>query len=399
MLSFDDALAIILAAVPEPETEHLPLDQASGRVLAQQVLAGHDQPPFDASAMDGYAVRAADIVAGATYHVIGESQAGGTGDVTLGAGEVARIFTGAPVPKDADAVIIQENATRNGDQVQFTETATSGQNIRQRGLDFASGDALIQPGVTLNPARIALTAAANVGSIDVYHRPSVALLSTGDELVPPGSILQPGQIIGSNNFALQSLFSPYASHISNLGNVLDDETALRQVLDNALTSDADFIVTSGGASVGDHDLVQPVLKSLGVDVDFWKIAMRPGKPLMFGKWRNKLLFALPGNPVSAFVTALTLVLPALRAAAGQSNPTGPSLHLPLAAPLPANGPRRHFVRGKLVMEGGQTCVVPFSQMDSSHLTTLAKADVVLIQAENSPVLNIGTSVEVLLLPQ
>lgn len=399
MLSFDEALSRILAAVPAPTAEHLQLEQAPGRALAQQVLAGHDQPPFDASAMDGYAVRAADIEIGKHYPVIGESQAGGTGDFKLGAGEVARIFTGAPMPAGADAVIIQEDAQRVDDRVEFTEPATAGQNIRPRGLDFASGEVLLRPGVALNPAHIALTAAANVAHIDVYRRPRVALLSTGDELVPPGSVLRPGEIIGSNSFALQSLFAPYAARVTNLGNVADDEAELRKVLGDALSSDADFIVTSGGASVGDHDLVQPVLKSFGVEVDFWKIAMRPGKPLMFGQWKGKLLFALPGNPVSAFVTAFTLVLPALRKAAGLANPKAQTLCLPLATALPANGSRKHFLRGELLTEDGQTKVRPFSQTDSSHLSTLAKADVLLVQPENSPALDAGAHAQVLMLQQ
>ncbi len=398
MLSFDEARTRILDAVPAPTVFSVPLDQAAGYVLATPVTARHDQPPFAASAMDGYAVRAEDIEVGTPYPVIGESQAGSSGDLSLGSRQTARIFTGAPVPKHANAVIIQENAARNGDQVTFSEPAEPGQNIRPQGLDFASGETLLAPGIPMNPARIALAAAANVAQVEVFKKPRIALLSTGDELVPPGSKLKPGQIVSSNSLALNALFAPYAEHITDFGIIPDDEATLRQAFENALQSDTDFIITSGGASVGDHDLVQPVLKSLGVEVGFWKIAMRPGKPLMFGKSGNKLILALPGNPVSAYATAFLLVLPALRRAAGYTNPVTAPMHLPLASPLGANGPRRHFIRGKLVDLNGQTHVRPHAQTDSSHLSTLANSDVILVQHENSTALNTGEIVDTFLLP-
>lgn len=398
MLSFDEALVRILDAVPVRPSETIRIADGAGRVLAAPVVARHDQPPFDASAMDGYAVRAADIQVGKDYRVVGQSQAGAGFAGELAGGQVARIFTGAPVPVGADAVIIQENTERDGDVVRFSEAATAGQNIRPRGLDFANGVDLLGPGTLLSPAALALAAAANVAELEVVRRPRVTLLSTGDELVPPGSELKPGQIVGSNNFALRPMFSPVAE-VTDLGNAPDDEPALRALLEDALNSDADFIVSSGGASVGDHDLVQPVLKALGVEVGFWKIAMRPGKPLMFGTYGGKVLLALPGNPVSSFVTALTIALPALRRAAGLSQPVPPSLHLPLAVPLPANGPRRHYVRGQLVNEDGQTKVMPFSQTDSSLLSTLSRADVLIVQPEASDALSSGAIVEVLPVPK
>lgn len=398
MLSFDDALTRILAAVPQPAPEKLHIENAMFRVLAAPVIAGHDQPPFTASAMDGYAVHASSIATGQSYAVAGESQAGTGLNTALQPGEVARIFTGAPLPEGADAVIIQEDAERNGDNVQFSVAASSGENVRRQGLDFAQGNALLQPGTLLGPAASALTAASNVDEVQVYQRPKLAFLSTGDELLPPGSTLNPGQIIGSNGFALKPLFSPYIDSFTDLGNAPDDEAALRAMFEKALNSEAQFIISSGGASVGDHDLVQPVLKSLGVDVDFWKIAMRPGKPLMFGQWQDKLLFALPGNPVSSFVTALMLVVPALRASNGFADPHSRALRLPLASSLSANGARRHFIRARLVEVDGRSMAEPFSQTDSAHLSTLAAADLLIVHPESSPELAAGEVVTAIPIP-
>ncbi|HHG91148.1 MAG TPA: molybdopterin molybdenumtransferase MoeA [Devosia sp.] len=397
MLNFDEALSRILEQVKTLGTETVELGGASGRVLAEPVFARTDQPPFDGSAMDGYAVRSRDIAPGAVLEQIGESQAGAGFSGTVGPGQCIRIFTGAPMPEGADAVVMQEVALVEGNKVAFEKTVLPGQNVRSLGQDFVRGTGLATPGTALNPARVAHIAAGNVPEVKVFKRPVIGLLATGDELKPPGSELEPGQIVGSNSFALSALFSPFASQVLQLDNASDDEEQLRALFQKALDGPANIIVSTGGASVGDHDLVLPVLKSLGVTVDFWKIAMRPGKPVMFGRFENKLFFALPGNPVSAYVTAITLVLPAIRAASGYSSPSNKTLRLPLASPLSTNGPRRHFMRCTIETLEGASAVHPILQTDSSHLTSLAAADGLLIVDENAQALQVGQVVEVILI--
>jgi len=398
MLSFDEALERILAGVKIAQTVAAGLDDAAGRFLAAPVIAGHDQPPFDGSAMDGYAVHAGSIERDTPYPVVGESQAGAPLDRELNAGEVARIFTGAKLPPGSDAVVIQEDATQEGHSVSFSRSAISGQHVRRTGQDFAAGETLLEPGRRMDAAAIALAAAANVSEVSVYRAPEVALLSTGDELVPVGTSLEAGQIVASNSLTLKALLAPFASTINDLGNAADTEDELRSLFGKALDSDARFIVSTGGASVGDHDLVQPVLDSLGVEVSFWKIAMRPGKPVLVGTKGDKTILALPGNPVSAFVTAALLVVPALEAAGGNPTPGLSRLKLPLAAPLTANGPRRHFIRGAFGTYAGMSAAMPFAQTDSAHLSSLSRADLLIVQPENSLPLSAGNPVECVILP-
>ncbi len=398
MLNFDEALARILEQVTTLGTENIDIGNALNRVLAEPVFARTDQPPFDGSAMDGYAVQSGDVHPGAVLMQIGESQAGAGFNGTLSPGQCIRIFTGAPLPEGADAVVMQEVTSADGNQITFEKMVLPGQNVRPRGQDFSQGAELATSGTALSPAHIALIAAGNVPEIEVFKRPAIGLLATGDELKPPGSELTPGQIVGSNSFALNALFSPFASRILHLDNAPDSEEQLRALFQKALDGPADIIISTGGASVGDHDLVLPVLKSLGVTVDFWKIAMRPGKPVMFGRYENKLFFALPGNPVSAYVTAITLVLPAIRAACGFASPSNKTLRLPLAAPLSANGPRRHFMRCTIETgEGISSSVHPILQTDSSHLSSLAAANGLLIVDENTQALQVGQLVEVILI--
>jgi len=309
-----------------------------------------------------------------------------------------RIFTGAPMPKGANAVIMQEYASVNGNQISFEKTVVSAQNVRALGQDFIKDQQLLDVGTCINPAAIALIAAANVDRIEVFKRPKISILATGNELVAPGSDIKPGQIVGSNGFALNALFSPLAEQIIDIGSAPDNEDELREKFHQALSGPSDVIISTGGASVGDHDLVLPVLKSLGVEIDFWKIAMRPGKPIIFGKKNNKLIFALPGNPVSAYVCAVSVVIPAIRAMGGHKNATSKSLSLPLAKSMPANGIRRHFMRGKIVEIDGQSHVAPILQTDSSHLSSLAQADVLLVALENQGELPAGTIVQTIPLP-
>ncbi|ODT80355.1 MAG: hypothetical protein ABS76_16880 [Pelagibacterium sp. SCN 64-44] len=393
LLPVDQALAAILARVPAVTPEPVALSEAAGRVLAAPLLARHDQPPFDASAMDGYALRAADTADGAGLKVVGLSQAGAGYAGTLGPGEAIRIFTGAPVPPGADTVIMQEEAVRDGDVVRFTAPARPGHSIRLKGNDFATGQALIAPGQRLTPMQISVAAAANAASFEVARRPRIGLLATGDELVLPGSPLGPDQIVASNSVGLAALLAPYAEAVTDHGIVGDDAALLRARLEDAFAAAPDILVTTGGASVGEHDLVQDALKQLGVTLDFWRINMRPGKPLMFGMRGKTLVFGLPGNPVSAMVTAIVFIKPALRAWLGYGEPA--HWRLPLAAPTPPNSARRHFMRARLRQAPSGPELLPIAQTDSGHTSSLAHADMLIVQPEHDPGRPAGELVEAL----
>jgi molybdopterin molybdotransferase len=393
LLPVDDALRIILSHVTAVSAEQVPLDQAVGRVLSAPLHAGHDQPPFHASAMDGYAMRAADVAEGRWLDVIGTSQAGAGFSGAVEPGQSVRIFTGAPVPSGADTVIMQEEAVREGNRVRFTAPARLGHSVRPKGNDFATGQLLLPAGTRLTPMQIAVAAAANAGSLDVARRPRIGLIATGDELVLPGSPLGPDQIVASNSFGLAAMLAPYADTVTDHGIVTDDAALLRARLGEALEVEPDFLITTGGASVGEHDLVQDALKDLGVTLDFWRINMRPGKPLMFGTRGRTLVFGLPGNPVSAMVTALVFIKPALRAFLGHAEP--PPWTLPLAAPTPPNTARRHFMRARLVHTPTGPMSEPISQTDSGHTSSLAAADLLVIQPEHDPGQPIGTLVQAL----
>ena len=393
LLPVEQALAAILARVPPVGTERVALSAAAGRVLAAPLVATHDQPPFHASAMDGYALRAADVSEGTALKIIGMSQAGSGFAGALGPGEAVRIFTGAPLPPGADTVIMQEQAMREGDMVRFTAPARLGHSVRPKGNDFANGDVLIEAGARLTPMQISVAAAANQADLAVARRPRIGLLATGDELVLPGSALGPDQIVASNSFGLAALLAPYADDIEDHGIVGDEDALLRARLDQAFAASPDILVTTGGASVGEHDLVQDALKDLGVSLDFWRINMRPGKPLMFGTRGQTLVFGLPGNPVSAMVTAIMFIKPALRAWLGHPEPD--HWRLPLAAPTPPNSARRHYMRARLVHTPDGPQVLPISQTDSGHTSSLAHADLLIVQPENDPGQSAGTNVEVL----
>ncbi len=396
MISVDDALDRIFTRIPTPLPETVPLARAHRRVLLKPLLAKRTQPPFDASAMDGYAVRAEEIVPGKPVFLAGTSQAGQRFTGMMQPGECVRIFTGAPMPIGADAVAIQENASANGNQVTFTQPVTVGEFVRKKGYDFTEGRELLQPGVGLTPAMLSLAAAANYPEIEVARRPKIALLSTGDELLPPGSELGADQIVASNAYGLIPLLSGYADKVIDLGIVPDDRSKLERALLSAFDYGVEVLLTCGGASVGEHDLVRSVLRDLGVDLDFWRIAMRPGKPLMFGTRGKTLVFGLPGNPISAFVTAVVLVRPALRQMTGHTDPFWPFMGVPLVTDLPANGERRHFVRGKLSRnEIGFLEVKPIGVTDSGHSSSLAEADALIIQPEDSPGIAAGEIVEII----
>ena len=376
MISVQEAQSLCLGLVQTGPRETIALANALNRTLAQPLTAKRDQPPFSASAMDGYAV--GDVQQGDTLTVVGESAAGHGWDGVVQAGQAIRIFTGAPVPQGASRVVIQEDVTRNGDHVTLTDTLTQNINIRPQGADFKS-DFTLGLSRILTPADLSLIAAMNHAEISVTQRPRVALISTGDELLMPGGVPSPDQIIASNVFALQAMLR----HVSAEPNVLpiapDTPDALEAILQEAVDWGADIIVTIGGASVGDHDLVAPALDRFGVTRSFHKIAMRPGKPLMAGSKGATAFLGLPGNPVSAVVCGHLFLLPMVRRALGQDDVLPNAMTARADSPLPAGGPRAHYMCAHF--DEGETGrrVTAFDKQDSSMLTVLAEANCLLLR--------------------
>ncbi|MDZ4312663.1 MAG: molybdopterin molybdotransferase MoeA [Cypionkella sp.] len=386
MISVEDALARCLALTALTDTEILPLRRAGNRVMAVPAIAQLTQPPFDASAMDGYAVGRA-AVAGDSFTVIGESGAGHAFQGTVQPDQAIRIFTGAPLPQGAVSVVIQEEIAATADQITLKIAAKTGDNIRPRGQDFTLGQAL-SPRL-LRPNDLALLAAMNVPEVTVRRRPIVALMASGDELVMPGEIPGPDQIIASNTFALAAMVEAAGGEARVLPIARDTEASLRTVF--ALTEGADLIVTNGGASVGDHDLVGKVAADLGLDRAFWQIAMRPGKPLMAGKVLGIPMLGLPGNPVSAIVCGHLFMLPMLKAMLGLP-PEPQVLSARLGSDQPANGPRDHYMRARLTVENGQPTVTAFQRQDSALLTILTEANALLIRPKGDGVRGTGEMV-------
>jgi len=396
LLSVEEGLRRILAHVPAPQAETVPLAQANNRVLLTPVTANRNQPPFASSSMDGYAVCSDEVVIGRSIRVIGTSQAGQGFAGRIQPGTAVRIFTGAPLPNGADAVIIQENSERDGDLVRFTARVSPGINVRPVGNDFKSGQVLLERGMRLGAGQLLVAAAANVAELSVSRRARIAILATGDELVPPGTEPGPDQIISSNTFGIAALLSPYAETITDIGIAADQPEALVAKLEPQLAGQSDIVVISGGASVGDRDYLRSVLLDLGVELDFWTLAMRPGKPLMFGTRAGTLVFGLPGNPVSAMVTAEVFLKPALRKWLGFAPSQEAQLRLPLSATLPPNGPRKHYLRGTIYAAEGFS-VSPCGGTDSAQTALFARADALIIQPENDPGMSPGTLVDVLVL--
>ncbi|MEL7098962.1 MAG: gephyrin-like molybdotransferase Glp [Pseudomonadota bacterium] len=388
MIAVAEALENLFALVSPLDTETVPLRSAAGRVLSRSVAAGRDQPPFPASAMDGYAVKAAEVEPDALFKVVGEAAAGHAWAGTLKAGQAVRIFTGAPVPAGADRVVIQEDVSRTGDLITLGRNLSEGSNIRPAGVDFAKGSTFDGPR-RLFPADIALLAAMNVADVPVARAPRVALISTGDELVMPGGAPGPDQIIASNTFGLAAQITERGGRPSILPIAGDTEAALRQAF--ALARGADLILTIGGASVGDHDLVAPVTAELGMVQSFYKVAMRPGKPLMAGTLDGTPMIGLPGNPVSAMVCGTVFVGPVLDALQGLPACPAPRRTAPLIAALSANGPREHYMRATLGPEG----VRDAGAQDSSLLHVLAHANALIVRPPGDPARAAGDTVEII----
>ncbi|MCC5967383.1 MAG: molybdopterin molybdotransferase MoeA [Natronohydrobacter sp.] len=376
MISVEEALARVFDLVTPLGTEEIALQNGAGRVLRQPLRAARDQPPFAASSMDGYAV-CGDVAVGRAFQVIGTAAAGHGFDGSVQEGQALRILTGAPLPEGAGRVVIQEDVTREGDRITVTANPGSATHIRPRGADFRAGDQISAPR-RLTGTELALLAAMNCPRLCVSARPDVAIIATGDELVMPGEAPRADQIIASNIFALKAMAEAEGARVRLLPIARDSEESLRAVFD--LARGADLIVTVGGASVGDHDLVGPVTQALGATRAFYKVAMRPGKPLMAGRLGGAVLLGLPGNPVSSLVCGHLFMRPVLRAMQGLGALPLPSHVAELTCDLPANGPRTHYMRARL---GPGPSITPLPDQDSSLLSVLCSADALLINPAGS----------------
>src|SRR5438067_3810806 len=398
MISVEEALTRLLAPLEALPAEQISVADSVGRVLAEDVAARRTQPPFAVSAMDGYAVRAADVVqVPAKLRIVAEIPAGAGYGGTIGAGEAARIFTGAPLPAGADAIVIQEDTERDGDRVEVREGAPKGRYVRRAGLDFAEGDVLLEAGRRLTAWDIGLAAAMNRPWLFVHRRPRIGILSTGDEIVMPGDPIGPHQIVSSNSLALAAFVAACGGIPVSVGNAPDDPAALRQVA--AATRGVDLLVTTGGASVGEHDLVRDALGADGLELDFWQIAMRPGKPLMVGRYRGTPMVGLPGNPVSTLVCALLFLRPALNRLSGAVSPEEAAPTARLGTALPKNDRRQDYLRSRLARAAdGALEVFPFEVQDSSMMRLLSEADCLVVRPPHAPAIAAGAIVPIVPFP-
>jgi len=403
LIPADEALEIVLSDVTPIGHESLTLRQAANKTLATDLVSLRTHPPFDASAMDGYAVLQSDVTTlPATLNVIGESKAGTPFDMLVKQGEAVRIFTGAVVPQGADTIIIQENTNMSDGSVEVLTGCPKGKFIRNAGLDFSNGDTLLKAGEQLTPYRLALAASMNHARVSVYKEAKVALISTGDELVMPGEATQPGQIIASNTFGIAASIENCGAEVFDLGIAGDTRDALRAKIIEAITVGSDVIVTTGGASVGDHDLVLPVAQEIGFEFEITKIAMRPGKPFLFGRFKHKgktiYLTGLAGNPVSSLVAFNVFVKPLLQKLSGQNASALHRVPAILGCDLAANDERAEYMRATLsISKDGQRVASPFNKQDSSMLANLVRADCLVYRAVKAPVANKGDACEVVLI--
>jgi molybdopterin molybdotransferase len=400
LMPVTEALSAVLAgAEPLPE-ETIALDAAHHRVLARDVAALRTQPPRAMSAMDGYAVRSADASeVAARLKVIGEVAAGRPFDKAVGAGEAVRIFTGGVIPEGADAVIIQEDTVVEGGGITITEAAIPGRHIRPAGVDFREGDVLLKGGIRLTDRDLALAAGMNYSELAVRRRPKVAVLATGDELVMPGSTPGPGQIVYSNGYALRALARSEGADTIDLGIAADTVEATTQGIRRARDSGADILITMGGASVGDHDLVKQSLEAEGVTMAFWRIAMRPGKPMMHGRLGAMRVIGLPGNPVSSYVCGFLFLVPLIRSLSGRSVTHHTHERALLGRDVAANDLREDYLRARLeVRSDGVLIATPVDHQDSSLLGNLAAARALVIRVPFAPAATAGSACDILRLP-
>jgi molybdopterin molybdotransferase len=398
MISVEEALTRLLALVEPLPPEQISLADGLGRVLAEEVAARRTQPPFAVSAMDGYAVRAEDLARiPVELRIVAEVPAGAGFGGHVGPGEAARIFTGAPMPAGTDTIVIQEDTERQDDRVRVLEGAPRGRYVRRAGLDFAAGEVLLRRGRRLSARDVGLLAAMNRPWLMVHRRPRIGILSTGDEIVMPGDPIGPHQIVSSNSLALAAAVAACGAIAVSVGNAPDDPEALRRIA--AATRGVDLLVTTGGASVGEHDLVRDALAVDGLDLDFWQIAMRPGKPLMVGRYRGTPMLGLPGNPVSTLVCALLFLKPAIERLSGLSMAAEPIATARLGAALPANDRRQDYLRARLARaaDGGEE-VFAFEVQDSSMMQVLSAADCLVLRPPHAPPAAAGSVVPIIRFP-
>lgn len=396
LIPVEQARELVLAEARPLACERAPLHDAFGRVLTEDLSARRTQPPEAVSAMDGYAVRAADVAAApVTLTVIGEVAAGRVFDGAIGPGETARIFTGGVLPKGADAIVIQENTERTGDRVTVQKSSVRNEHVRSRGLDFAEGEIILRKGARLSARDLSLAAAMNHAELPVHRRPKVVILATGDELVPPGTIPGPGQIVSSNSYALAAMAKGEGAEVSDLGIVNDTLVSTIAALRRAREVGADILVTTGGASVGDYDLVQEALKHEGVDLSFWKVALRPGKPLMHARMHGVHVLGLPGNPVSTYVCGLLFLVPLIRTMSGRTD-LGPDVNFAiLGCDMRTGDQRTSYMRARLELKPQGLVATPFDIQDSSMIKPLAQAQCLLIWPAHAPAAKAGEPCQII----
>ncbi|QYM73067.1 molybdopterin molybdotransferase MoeA [Pseudochrobactrum sp. Wa41.01b-1] len=403
LLPVDEALRLLLADKMPSGHEQVALHEAGDRVLATSIFASFNQPPFDASAMDGYAIRFTDAEQlPVTLKVIGESAAGKGFNGTVRSGEAVRIFTGAPMPAGADTIVIQEDTQQEGNLVTLLRDVDKNRHIRFSGLDFKDGECLLQTGHLLDPASLSLAAASGHAQLQVYKRPKTAILATGNELVPAGTVPAADQIVSSNSYGVAEIVRRNGGTADDLGIVPDDLALIEQSIRNVAASDADILITLGGASVGDHDLVHKALTNCGVELGFYKIAMRPGKPLMFGQLEREgkaplLVLGLPGNPVSSLVCSYVFLAPLVARLAGKAATTYIA-SARLAQDMAANGNRRDYARAALTRNSdGELLATPLPVQDSSMLTVITRADALLIREPFAEAAKAGDRCQILMI--
>ena len=390
MITVADALAHLFDLVAPLPSETVPLNAANRRVLATDVKAQRDQPPFAASAMDGYAVASGDATPGTRLTVVGEAAAGHRYTGIASQGKAVRIFTGAPLPDGTDRVVIQEDVTRDGNEIILGNKLDVKTHVRPAGADFCIGDTISAPRI-LNASDIALLGSMNISAVPVTRKPVVAIIATGDELVQPGEVPGPDQIIASNSYGMAALVADCGGTARLLPIARDNIPSLELAFD--LAKDADLIVTIGGASVGDHDLVGDVAQSIGMQRSFYKIAMRPGKPLMAGRLGNATMIGLPGNPVSAMVCGHVFLAPVIRKMRGLEANAAPRQTSTLAHDIKPNGPREHYMRARRDENG----VTVFERQDSALLSVLADANCLAVRPVNDPARQEGDTIEIIIL--